>query len=65
MENAWDAVSAALAESRRIDAAIKDHAAKIARLLPGRLRYVSDDVLTDLKNELRDFNIHTGKWKKR
>lgn len=34
-----------------------------AELLEGRLRRVSCGRLARLKRELRDFNIHTGKWK--
>jgi len=35
-----------------------------ARLLSGRMRKVNSSYLiAQLKRELRDFNIHTGKWK--
>jgi len=35
----------------------------LAYLLKGRLRSVNAWHLETLKRELRDFNIHTGKWK--
>ena len=37
----------------------------LARLAVGRLRRskVSHHVLAELKRELRDYNIHTGRWK--
>lgn len=38
---------------------------KLAELMAGRLRSAAVDgsTLAVLKRELRDFNIHTGKWK--
>lgn len=40
-------------------------ARQMAEMLTGRLRKanVNYSVLTALKKELRDFNIHTGEWK--
>ena len=38
-------------------------APQLAKLLQGRLRHVHSWTLKALKRELRDFNIHTGKWK--
>ena len=40
---------------------------KVAYLIRGRLRSgdVPSSVLEDLKRELRDFNIHTGMWRKK
>lgn len=35
----------------------------IAALLHGRLRHVPSYHLKRLKRELRDFNIHTEKWR--
>lgn len=38
---------------------------ELARLLVGRLKSVNSSwVLKDLKNELRGYNIHTGRWSK-
>lgn len=38
-------------------------AQQLARLLQGRLRKVHSWTLKGLKRELRDFNMHTGKWR--
>lgn len=37
---------------------------RMARMCAGRLRKsdVSSDTLKQLKRELKNFNIHTGKW---
>lgn len=61
--NAWDTINEALRESRDLDRAIKNHASGMVDLLTGRLRGVHPWKLTMLKRELRDFNIHTQKWK--
>ncbi|KWT89295.1 MULTISPECIES: hypothetical protein [unclassified Variovorax] len=45
-----------------------DNAARqLAKLMRGRLRIAAVDpgILADLKRELRDFDITTGKWKVR
>tara|TARA_Y100000310_G_C20214952_1_gene593098 strand:+ start:102 stop:302 length:201 start_codon:yes stop_codon:yes gene_type:complete len=36
---------------------------QLARLLVGRLRKVDEEDLEKLKRELRDFNMHTHRWK--
>lgn len=40
---------------------------QVANLIRGHLRSsgVTTYVLAELKAELRDFNMHTGKWKER
>lgn len=41
-------------------------AEKLARLLVGRLRHCnSRSVLTELKKELRDWDMHRSQWKER
>ena len=42
---------------------IGDKENKIALLLIGRLRYVSNHRLIQLKKELKNFNAVTGEWK--
>lgn len=37
-------------------------AGTMASLIRGRLKNVPSYVLADLKKELKDFNIHTGRW---
>lgn len=58
------AVDAANAELRRADAV----AEKMAKLLVGRLRKISDTwsghkTLAALKRELQDFNAQAARWK--
>jgi hypothetical protein len=43
-------------------AAADNVANDLARLLVGRLRRVSPYRLEQLKRELKNFNIHTGRW---
>jgi hypothetical protein len=62
--NAWDEMNAALSEARSRMKAADDCATAMARILVGRLRKVtSSGALCDLKRELRDFDMTTGKWK--
>lgn len=53
------AINEAEATFRAADAA----AVQIARLLKGRMRQVSPWLVKEIKRELRDFNMHTEKWK--
>jgi hypothetical protein len=64
MSNAFGDVLAAVEQAKdQLDAA-DSVANNMAKLLGGRLRKVySRSVLADLKRELSDFNIQTGKWK--
>lgn len=61
----FDDASAAIEDAkntiRRADTVTKE----LAYILCGRLRAanVSNYILTKLKRELRDFNIHLGAWK--
>lgn len=55
-----------LLQQRRLKFAVRRNATQMADMLIGELRTVtSGNVLTALKRELSDFNIHTGKWKRR
>lgn len=65
MENAWDAVNAAVRQARDLRTATERQAFWLADLLVGNLRNVdSHSLLSKLKKELRDFDMVTGKWKK-
>lgn len=61
----WDEFNAAVEDAsgtvRRGDQAVR----KLANLCVGRLRSacIDDYVLVALKKELRDFNLHTLRWK--
>ena len=61
--NVFDTVLAMKRRSEQVQNEMKHSAATMARLLQGNLRHVPSHVLTNLKRELRDFNMHTGSWK--
>ncbi len=61
--NPFDALRQAVAEARQMNSAVDRQADSLAELLDGRLRHVSGYRLEKLKRQLRDFNIHTGRWK--
>lgn len=64
MSNVWDEMRAAVLRSKDTLKAADSVAFDMASLLRGRLRHVSSKyILADLKRELRDFDITTGKWK--
>jgi hypothetical protein len=65
MNNPWDDINAALRATRETDAAVQQNAKAMGALLVGKLRYVSNDTAARMKRELADFNIHTGKWKRK
>ena len=64
MDNPFDAMRAAVNEARELNRAVDAQANALADLLEGRLQHVSNSRLARLKRELRDFNIHTGRWSK-
>jgi hypothetical protein len=65
MSNQFDAIRYAVQEARDQLRAVDEQAANMAGLLVGRLRRVGrEDYLRELKRELRDFDMTTGKWKK-
>jgi len=53
----------AVSEARQTMRAADQQASAMASILRGRLRHVPNYVLDDLKRELRDYNMNTGKWK--
>lgn len=61
----FEEMAEAIASARCTLKTADEHVAEMARIVSGRLRKssVSAYVLSRLKNELRDFNIHTGRWK--
>lgn len=63
MSNPFDDIRAAVQQARDVNRACDGQANTLADLLEGRLRHVSGYRLAKLKRELRDFNIHTGRWK--
>lgn len=61
--NYWDEIHKAIRAHRDAQAAIQVSASSMSALLVGNLRYCSHYTLKKLKEELRDYNIHTGSWK--
>ncbi len=62
--NHWDGIRAALEEAKSADRAVRAHALQMARLLVGRLDELPDEILADLKRELRAYNIARRRWAK-
>lgn len=62
MSNIHDDMRAAVEEAKMTFRAADDAARSMALILRGRLKHVPSYILKDLKRELRDFNITTGKW---
>lgn len=63
MNNPFDEMRAAVSAAKALQKACDNVAGDMAGLLRGRLRHVAGYILKDLKRELRDFNIHTQRWK--
>jgi len=62
----FDEMQLAIKEAERTVQLADDVTDRLARIIRNRLRSgkVAIWVLSDLKRELRDFNIHTGSWRK-
>ena len=61
--NKFDQMREAVAEAKNTMQAADAVADSMARMLTGRLSKVNSYTLTQLKKELRDFNMHTGTWR--
>lgn len=64
MNNAYDEMEMAIQQAEEVKRAAKTHARRMARFLVGNLRDCNHSELVAFKKELKDYNIHTGKWKK-
>lgn len=66
MSNAYDEMRAVLSQAEDIDRAASEQAGRMATLLmrPGALQRVPHWRLKELKKALRDYDMHTGKWKR-
>lgn len=63
--NAFDEMRAAMNEAEERIRAADSVSTQMAQMLRGRLRKVKyPHLLRDLKRELRDFDMTTGRWKK-
>lgn len=65
MNNAWDEIRGILNQAAEIDRAASNHAERMAEMLnrPGNLRRLSAYELRRMKQELRKFDMTTGRWK--
>jgi hypothetical protein len=63
VESPFDEMRKAVREARAVERAVADQASVLVELLQGHLRDVPGYRLSDLKRELRNFNMHTGRWK--
>ena len=62
--NAYDQMRQAVQEAKVTMNAADSVANTMGQMLVGRLQRVDESTLRRLKRELRDFNIHTGRWRK-
>lgn len=63
MNNPFDELTDALNQARALQRAVDAQSNAMAKLMIGNLRSVAPYNLCRLKQELRYFNMHTGKWK--
>ena len=61
-ENIFDDMRLAVQHARSTFNAADNQADAMARMLDGRLRHCGPTALAALKKQLRNFNIHTGRW---
>jgi hypothetical protein len=61
--NKFDEMRQAMREAEQTLDAARSVASQMASMLVGKLRQCSESDLARLKRELRDFNIHTGRWR--
>lgn len=60
----WSDYAAAFQDAQYTQRLADKNSEAMANMLRNRLRAtnISQNILADLKRELRDFNIHTGAW---
>lgn len=63
MSEPHQAVQQMVTEARRLKNASEQYADVMAGLLVGQLKHVSGGTLTQIKKELANYNMHTGRWK--
>lgn len=62
--NHFDTMTKAMSEAEHTFRAADAVTDRLAKMLAGRLKKVwSTSALIELKKELKDFNIHTRRWK--
>lgn len=66
MQNPFDEVRKAFNEAQAVRSALDASVVDMARFIKGRLQKagVPCYVLKELKDELRNYNAHTGRWRK-
>lgn len=61
--NVYDQMNESVSIAKQTLSAADKVATQMATMVEGRLRKVGSTwVLSKLKRELRDYNIHTGRW---
>jgi hypothetical protein len=65
MDNPFEEMRSAVSRAKEVFRAVEQCSRDMARLLRGNLRQCNDWDLKALKRELKDFNIHTGRWKEK
>lgn len=65
MDNPFDEMRSAVSRAKEVFRAATQCSNDMALLLRGNLRQCHSWHLQALKRELRDFNIHTGRWKEK
>lgn len=65
MDNPFDEMKRAVQQARETKLAVEQQANSMAALLAGNLRGVDSWYLKKLKQELRGYNMHTGRWTNR
>jgi hypothetical protein len=63
MNDPFDQMSNAISEAESLMKSVDKATESMAKLMVGRMRKVSCYRLKKLKRELKDFNMHTCKWK--
>ena len=63
MSDAYENLDALILEQRRLKNAVLKNAELMTLLISGDLRNLSAYPLRKLKKELKNYNIHTGRWK--
>lgn len=64
MPNLYDDLRRIIQEHKELERAVAANGYALGEILRNNLRHLSHGQLTDLKNQLRKYNIHTGRWVK-
>lgn len=65
MPNLYDDLKRIVREHEELDRAVQANAQSLGELLRRNLKHLSRSQLTDIKMQLRKYNMHTGRWSKK